>query len=298
MTDQEYLNEILSSQDLADDSKELKDLQKHRAEVEDVLRAGFPKCTPTIKYGGSKAKGTLIKEMYDLDLVCYFPSDDTTAGATLEDIYNNTAKVLSDAKYSVQRKTSALRLRDAQKVDFHIDVVPGRFTDDTKKDCFLHQEGGDKERLKTNLKVHIDHVKGSGVLDAIRLLKLWKARKALGVKQFVFELLIIKVLKGKNKTLADQVKFVWTEIRDASEAMTVEDPANPTGNDLSKVLATSWSELQLAASNALITLENNGWEGIFGKLPSGSDPTAKVRAAAASVSTPSKPWLPLDGKRN
>jgi tRNA nucleotidyltransferase (CCA-adding enzyme) len=294
MTDKEYLEKTLQGQNLGDDSKELKELQKRREDVETVLRDGFPNSSPTIKYGGSRAKGTLIKEAYDLDLVCYFPSDDAAAGDTLEDIYNNAADILTDAGYDVRRKRSALRLRDAQKVDFHIDVVPGRFTDDTKTDCFLHQEEGDQSRLKTNLKVHIDHVRGSGVLDAIRLLKLWKVRKALGVKQFVFELLIIKVLKGTSQSLPDQVKDVWTKMADADETMTVEDPANPSGNDLSSILAASWSELQTASASALRTLDASGWEGIFGKLPSTSDESAsKLRSAAVSVGAPSRPWASL-----
>jgi hypothetical protein len=34
----------------------------------------------------------------------------------------------------------------------------------------------DKKRLKTNLDVHLDHVRDSGVIDAIRLAKLWGVR--------------------------------------------------------------------------------------------------------------------------
>ncbi len=290
MTDQEYLQKVLQAQNLADDSAELKALQSHRAEVEKLLRDGFPKCAPTIRYGGSIAKGTLIKENYDLDIVCYFPSDDTTAGDTLEDIYNNVASVLSKS-YDVQRKRSALRLRDRSKVDFHIDVVPGRFTDDTKTDCFLHQEAGDKSRLKTNLQVHIDHVRKSGVLDALRLLKLWKTRKALGVKQFAFELLAIKLLKGTTKSLPDQVKHVLTEISSRADAIAIEDPANPAGNDLSDLLnATVWAELKSAASTTLSLLTSSGWEGVFGKLPGTGSTSDKLKSAA--VSAPStKPWL-------
>ena len=86
MTDMEYLKEILESQNLADDSAELKTLMEQRKDVERILRDAFPDCSPTIRYGGSKAKGTLIKEAYDLDLACYFPHDDETAGSSLEDI--------------------------------------------------------------------------------------------------------------------------------------------------------------------------------------------------------------------
>ena len=292
MTDKEYLEAVLKNQDLKDDSQELKDLQKERQNVERLLRAGFPDCSPTIRYGGSKAKGTLIKENYDLDIASYFPHDDTSAGETLKDIYDNTEKVLA-VEYSVVRKRTALRLRSKKSVDFHIDVIPGRFTDDEKSDCFLQQEVADKERLKTNLDVHIEHIRDSDFVPAIRLLKLWKTRKALDVKQFVFELLIVELLDGTSKSLPEQVKHIWTELRDRAEPVKVEDPANPTGNDLSDLLdQTVWSNLSDVAESTLATLEKNRWEAIFGKVSDGDDKTAKAQRAAAVVTTPNKPWLP------
>jgi tRNA nucleotidyltransferase (CCA-adding enzyme) len=49
--------------------------------------------TPTIKYGGSKAKGTMIQESYDLDVVCYHES---VSDNTLESLYNKTSTKLSE----------------------------------------------------------------------------------------------------------------------------------------------------------------------------------------------------------
>ena len=142
MTTIEYLNSVLAEQTLADDSIEMKELQTHRAEVEALIRAEFAGASPTIRYGGSRAKRTLIRESYDLDIVCYFPNGENGAGATLEEIFENVGVALGK-QYSVSPKTSALRLRsnDMSRRDFHIDVVPGRFTDDTKSDCFLFQNG-------------------------------------------------------------------------------------------------------------------------------------------------------------
>lgn len=291
MTNNEYLQTVLKSQDLADDSKELTELTGRRKRAEDLLRAGLPDSSPTIRYGGSKAKGTLIKESYDLDIVCYFPHDDTTAGETLKDIYNNVAKVLEE-EYAVERKRAALRLRDKEMVDFHIDVVPGRFTDDSKTDCFLYQENGEKCRLKTNLQVHIDTVRDGDVLDAMRLLKLWRARKALDVKQFVFELLIIDLLaERKSRPLTDQLTHIWTQFRDLENPPKVEDPANPSGNDLGPLLdASVWNELKSTARSTLFTIQQNGWEAVFGKVDTDTDNSAAMEVAVASVATPTRPW--------
>jgi len=97
----------------------------------------------------------LIREAFDLDIICYFNYDDANAGDNLEDIFSNVKGAL-EKEYYVTPKTSALRLKSKDQqtkgLDFHIDVVPGRFVDSSKGDAFLHQAQGKKERLKTNLK--------------------------------------------------------------------------------------------------------------------------------------------------
>jgi tRNA nucleotidyltransferase (CCA-adding enzyme) len=187
MKPDEYLALVLSDQELGDDSQELNDLQTRRDEVETLLRNKFRKASPTIRYGGSKAKGTLNRESYDLDLICHFPAGDTSAGETLADVYQNVHDALK-TKYGVTKKTSAIRLRGSGDVDFHVDVVPGRFTDDTKSDAYLYRAIGEKSRLKTNLDLHIRHVRDSGVTEAIRLMKLWRERNAVAIRSFAIEL--------------------------------------------------------------------------------------------------------------
>ncbi len=171
MTPCEYLRSILKQQTLAEDSTELKSLRDKRDEIEKILRGVFGS-SPIIKYGGSKAKGTMVLVSYDLDLLCYFPRDEDDAGSTLEELYESVAKALEDAGYKVDRRRSALRVLSVAGVDFHVDVVPGRYVDDEQDDVFLHQNEGDKERLKTNPDVHIKHVKDSGCIGEIRLAKI------------------------------------------------------------------------------------------------------------------------------
>ncbi len=298
MTADEYLSEVLASQALGDDSDEVKSLQKHRANVEKLIRDNFKGTVLTIRYAGSKAKGTMNKESYDLDIISYVNSGDNTAGETLEDIYNNHKTVLGN-KYYVEPKGSALRLKgsDPQNlgVDFHIDVVPGRFTDETKTDAYLYQPGSDKKRLKTNLDVHLDHVRDSGLIDAIRVAKLWRVRNGLPMRTFVVELAVIKLLADKKtKSLSGQMEHFWTELRDNSTNLTVEDPANPNGNDLSNCLDDNLkSKLTSTAKRTLNQIDSSGWEAVFGKVGK-QEKTARVEIlrAAAAVATPSRPWLP------
>lgn len=272
MSDKTYLEDILDSQTLDSDGAEMKDLRSHRSDVERILRKKFEKCSPTIRYGGSKAKGTMIKEAYDLDMTCYFDNEETGAGDTLQEIYENVEAALVD-DYLITQKPSALRLksRDLSQwaADFHIDVVPGRFIDEKNEDVFLYRSSGEKGRQKTNLDVHIEHVRGSGVIEAIRLNKLWRARNYLSVRHFVLELLTIELLKWKKSLdLPGQLKHVWTELRDNIDAITIEDPANPTGNDLSELFNTSIRyELSSTAERTLNLIEKSGWEHVFGPVP-------------------------------
>jgi tRNA nucleotidyltransferase (CCA-adding enzyme) len=296
MDTQKYLEKVLNAQKLEDDSKELKDLQKHREDVEKILRDGFPESSPVIRYGGSKAKNTLIRELYDLDIVCYFLHDDTAAGSTLEEIYNNVRSVLQK-QYFVEPKTSAVRLKDANsKIDFHIDVVPGRYVDDSKTDCFIYQNGTEKNRLKTNIETHIAFIRDSGVVPAIKLSKLWKVRRGLRLKQFVFELLVIKLLENKKDDgLEKQLKHVWTAISEAEDPILVEDPANPTGNDLSEAIKSVWPELSARSRDTLDLLARSGWEAIFGEVEDEADDKSRASgliSAAAAIAKPNRQWSP------
>jgi len=272
MSDKTYLEEILESQTLDSDGHEMKDLRAHRSDVDKLLRKNFEKCSPTIRYGGSKAKGTMIKEAYDLDITCFFSNEETAAGETLQEIYENVEKGLA-GDYLITRKPSALRLKSKDvnqwAADFHIDVVPGRFIDEKNEDVFLYRSSGEKGRQKTNLDVHIEHVKSSGVIKAIRLGKLWRARNYLSVRHFVLELLIIELLKHKKSlSLPEQLKHVWTELRDNIDDVTIEDPANPTGNDLSELFNSSIRlELSTRARATLDLIERYGWEQVFGQVP-------------------------------
>jgi hypothetical protein len=298
MTTDEYLTKVLESQTLTDDSKEIKEIRKHREDVESLLRDKYGS-SPRIRYGGSKAKGTMIRESYDLDIHCYFSHDDTVAGDTLEDIFKDVAAALEKG-YRVEPKRSALRLTSKQPttrgVYLHIDVVPGRFINDNEDYVFLYQNEGDKQRLQTNLDVHIAHIRDSGVTDAIRLLKLWKVRNGLvQVKTFILELLVVDLLKEHRKVgLAEQLGIVLEIFRDRIDDLSVEDPANPDGNNLSRMLDESCYSLSSTATLTLQTVDQSGWEAVFGRTEETSDDDKRQRLQSIAVSiapaSRTKPW--------
>jgi hypothetical protein len=299
----QYLKKILEQETFANEDDELKGLRKRRDDVRDLLNSHFSESNPSIRWAGSMAKGTMVRTSYDGDVTCYFPHEDEPE-KTLQALYKEVEKVLQD-NYIVERKPSALRIRDKATdnyyVDLHLDVVPGRFTDENESDVFLHRTTGEKERLKTNLLIHIEHVKKSGVRPAIRLAKIWNVRHGVGTKTFILELLVVKLLEEKkSKKLSDQLLHVWTQFRDNSADLTVEDPANPTGNDLTPLLDECRATLSAVAATTLANIEASGWTSVFGEVEEEDDDdggggskgnkSAALGSAAAAVSRPTKPW--------
>ncbi len=292
MKPNDYLKAVLDAQTLDEDGPELKELRARRDEIEALLRKEFGS-SPSIRYAGSYAKGSMIKESYDLDIVEYFPRDDSDAGETLKELYENTKKVL-ERQYSVQPKPSALRVLGKDQVDFHVDVVPGRFISEDSSDVYLYQSGVEKERLKTNIDVHVEHVKSSGAVDDIRLMKLWRTRHGVGLKTFILELAVIDVLDGASGTLDERFVKVLKRIRDEPETIEVNDPANPEGNDLSHLWnETIWKAAGEIARQTLNNLETSGWETVFGPLPAPKEESvARLHRAAKKIEAPARPWCP------
>lgn len=296
MTPDEYLKKVLAAQEL--DEEQLAELKANRTEVEKLLRDRFGS-TASIQYAGSYKKKTMIQDSYDLDITCYFDHDDTSAGETLQEIYDAVYGGLS-SRYYVDRNRSALRVMangdGSTRTDLRIDVVPGRFTDKTQTDAFLNQENGDKERLKTNLNTHVGYIRDSGVRDAIKLAKLWKYVGNISVKTFVLELLVVDLLGDlRTAELSEQFTHLLQEFRDHADSLTVADPAN-SNNDLTPMLDEARNDLIAWAKRTLEYIENGDWESVFGKLPEQERSASQVSAAlgrAAASTTPSRPWLPL-----
>lgn len=266
---EKFLSAVLSEQTLKDDSPERAALVAEHEQVRSLLVTSLTNAKPIIEVGGSMAKGTLVRAGYDLDTICYFANEDDGAGNTLREIRDSVEEALK-REYVVKSRRSALRLTGRQKgsLDFTVDVVPGRYVDNSKQDVFLFQEGGDKERLKTNLLKHIDHVKGSGHTDIIRLVKVWKLRADLNIKTFVVELLVIEALKsGTASGLEGRLVAFWKVLRDDIDDLKIKDPANPTGNDLASIFGDDEREALAAAATVALDLVDAGdWEALFGRL--------------------------------
>lgn len=297
MKPSEYLTQLLKDQTITKDSSEAKELQAHRADVEAVIMSAFEEDKPKIRYAGSYSKGTMIRDSYDLDIACYFPE---SKDDSLPEIRQQVQNALSE-KYHITPKASALRIEgikdEPKQMDYHIDVVPGRFVDDTETDAFLHIAYGEKERMKTNLDKHIEFVTNSGRQDVLKLAKLWNSRNQIRAKSFVLDIFIIEALSGYTGTdLENTFKKALQEIADRFETAEIVDPAN-TGNVVSKVMTDP--EKQNVASRAkdvLKAIEDaedaiDAWKTAF--LDTETKATSShysPMSAPTPINVPLKPW--------
>jgi len=267
MENNEYLKSVLDREKITDDSPEVGELQGHREKIEKIIRDKFG-ASPKIIYGGSKAKHTMIRESYDLDIICLFKFDDNSAGKTLKEIRENVKTLLADSYFVDESKKLSLRLKDKEnQTDYHIDFIVGKFEDEKEKYANMYWNGPEKEYIRTSPDVQISFIRDSKLNDFIRLVKLWKIKYGLNVKTFIIELLVIKLLDGaENKDdFETNLTEFWGNVKDNVKNTAVEDPANPSGNDLSDSFNDSVKDsLSFASENTLELIKNHGWESVFG----------------------------------
>jgi hypothetical protein len=253
MTNQEYLQSLLRTQDLT--VTELTTLRNLRDQIDQQLRTGLQKVA-RVYYAGSFGKKTMIREQYDLDIVVYWDKD---CGYTLKEIFNGVGNVLRQHWTLVNRKTVAWEL--PFQSGFHIDVVPGRAIDNSFKYANLYRSDNDSS-LQTSIKVHIDTVRNSGRSDAIRLMKLWRKRKNVPFKKsLALELITIDGCTGKlTSDLEGQLLATFRHIRDKILTIRLVDPAN-TNNILSDEISIIDKILIQNAAKAAIDAQY--WSQVF-----------------------------------
>jgi hypothetical protein len=293
---EKFLQELLSSQELSPEQEQA--LQSHKKEVTDFVRDEFGN-EPVIKFAGSHEKGTMNCDDYDLDIVCYSPYSDTRS---LREIRDDVSVHLSK-KYILEHKASAERITNFKGASapstYHIDVVPGRFIEGTS-DVFLHVAYGDKERMQTNLKTHINYVVKSGCVPIIRLAKIWSCRNNVRIKTFILELFVIKALAGfQNKNnLKDAFLKVIEEFKDNFGNVELTDPAN-TNNVVSRSIEPSDKlKVSFAAEQTYDKINDSDnladWQNVFheniAKNVSWTDHTAAKVNSPAVVFSPRSPW--------
>lgn len=172
---------------------------------------------PRHYFGGSYAKGTMIKGKYDLDFVIYFGSN-----------FKNTPKELSEYVENVlKKKYNTLRYGVATQLScngFEIDVVVGKAQDEKFIYSTLWNSKDEKE-MRASLTVHIDNV--TEVEQVVKILKIWRLNHKLNWHKLAMEQAIVRVLKDKQKNdLGECFKEILLDIKSNIDSVKFLDPAN------------------------------------------------------------------------
>jgi len=253
MSNDAYLRGLLAQQDLT--PEEWSALQRFRDTIEGQLRSGLNKIA-RVYYAGSFGKDTMIRELYDLDIVVYWANE---CGFTLQNIYNAVGDALKKNWKFVKSKTVAWEL--PFQGGFHVDVVPGRALDGTFTYANLFRTDTGTS-LQTSIKVHIDTVKRSGRRDAIRLMKLWRKRKGVPFnKSLALELITIDGCSGLPvDNLEKQMLAAFRYMADNILTTRLVDPAN-TNNVISDEITSAEKLAIQSAAKAAIAAQY--WSQVF-----------------------------------
>ena len=253
MSNDTYLRGLLDQQDLTMDEEAA--LRGLRDRIEGQLRNGLKKIE-RVYYAGSFGKNTMIRELYDLDLVVYWAND---CGFTLKDIYDAVGDALKKNWKVVRSKNVAWEL--PFDGGFHIDVVPGRALNATFKYANLYRTDTTTS-LQTSIKVHIDTVRNSGRRDAIRLMKLWRRRKDVPFKKsLALELITIDGCSGvPTDNLEKQMLAAFRHISENILTTRLVDPAN-TNNVISDDI--SYADKLVIQGAAKAALDAQYWSQVF-----------------------------------
>jgi len=253
MTAIQYLQDVLNRNKF-DEAAEMPGVTERREKVEKKLRDEFGSKIQSIKYSGSIAKGTALKDSFDIDLAVHFKKD---AFGTLKDMYDSVYNLLVKT-YKVRKQRVSIGL-----INQNVDVVPGRRTnpdDSTDNDVNLYRTdtGG---WLLTNIEEQKEFIRNSGARDTIKLAKIWRTKWGLPVKSFTMELLVIRALDGSDDTACDaRMKKLLTFIRDEVESVRLIDPGN-SNNDVADTMSEGEKKaLALTAENCVKYLDEAGEE--------------------------------------
>jgi hypothetical protein len=201
---------------------------------------------------GSFAKGTANRSGTDIDLFISLHSGTT---ATLKEIYETLHTKMSQSGYTPKRQNVSINVRVN---GYDVDLVPAKRQSFIGEDHSLYRRKADTW-TKTNVALHIAHVRSAGRLNESRVLKLWRSQKGLEFPSFYLELTAIDALCGRYGGLADNVWMVFQYLRDRFQNARVMDPAN-TNNCISDDLTAA--EKGAVSAAAVRALQARDWNEI------------------------------------
>lgn len=197
-------------------SNELQGIQQLFDEVWQELQP-IHQYNPRAYYGGSYAKGTMVKGSYDLDMVIYFAKSFSNSPQQLAE---HVASILRK-KYQIANSGVASQFRHK---GYDVDVVVGKAQDDQ----FIYADlwnSKEQKVMRSSLTVHLANV--AEVEQVIKLMKIWRKNNSLDWHKLAMEQTIVRALKDKPKNnLGDCLKEVFLDVKTNIDTVKFSDPAN------------------------------------------------------------------------
>lgn len=249
-----YLSQILQKYKARDISPYASQIAGLKA----VLQTWAGTCFINIIDSGSRAKGTAISLASDIDfLVSLTPQCNENAGG-LKSIYESLFAKLSSIYTNARKQNVSIRIN---LNGLQVDVTPGRKQTGNTNNHNLYVSKKDTWK-QTNIQKHVNDVSGSGRINEIKLLKIWRELNRLEFPSIYLEYLLIKkILLNKPKGAESLDENFWHVLLELAKDegnplfARIEDPAN-SANILSDLLDTTEKNLIKAKAKTAIGYTN------------------------------------------
>lgn len=224
------------------------------AGVTPSLKIWANKYLNSIGPSGSFAKGTAVAGTTDIDV---FISIKNNVPESLEQIYESLFQHCQKQLWFPRKQNVSIGISYGGA---SVDLVPGRQHENSQAYHSLYRNKSGSW-TQTNTALHIAKVRGSGRIQEIRAIKIWRKCHGLDFPSFYLELTVIEALSGKKVgNLASNVWTVLEYLRDSFESTCVMDPSNTNNwvdEDLSAV------EKKKIANTAADSLQKRNWNEVI-----------------------------------
>jgi predicted nucleotidyltransferase len=207
-----------------------------------------------IYISGSVAKGTVVADLSDVDILI---SIKPTATESLKEVYDKLHNTLGSNGYVVRKQNVSLGIT----IDggWKVDIVPAK-----KQSAWTTEHSLWSHKMQawrsTNIHQHVSYVTSSGRAEDIRLIKIWKKLHNIEFPSFLLEVVVIDALRGMSyDNFANNFAIIMTYIRDNITTRRVIDPTKPSNILSDELTSAEKKALSTAAANSL----NLNWEKVL-----------------------------------
>lgn len=179
-----------------------------------------------VKKSGSRAKGTAISVTSDYDLFISLSKD---TAATYKEIYESLYNLFASNSYSARKQNVSIGITTS---GHKIDLTPGKKHTGNTNYHNIYRSKVDSW-TQTNIDLQITTVAGSGRINEIILMKIWRYLRGLSFPSMYLELIVLEALSYKSKNdLANNILAIFKYLRDSFIDKVIIDPSN-TNNKIS-----------------------------------------------------------------